>query len=325
MHRIRKFLHNKEAYSLHKPVRRRFKRNHVISSGKDDLWMADLIDMVKFAKLNDGYKYILLVIDTFSKYVWLRPLKSKTGDEVAKAFKDIFTTISPAKLITDKGQEFRANKVQSLMREYDVKYFPTQNETKASTSERAILTIKSKLYRYFTHKDSYSYLPVLQDIANSYDHTYHRTIGMSPSEVTDTNQEEVRLATYFAQNGSRPKQDTKLKPFKFKVGNYVRISHLRNAFTRAYDETYTGEIYIIHKRYHRGTLPIYRLRDLQDEEIKGTFYESELQKMNYDPEQTFKIDKIIKTKGKGHNKQYFVKWKYYPKKFNSWVKASDIE
>jgi len=77
MHRIRKFLHIQEAYSLHKPVRRRFQRNHVVSAGIDDLWMADLIDMVKFADMNGGYKYILLVIDTFSKYVWVQPLKTK--------------------------------------------------------------------------------------------------------------------------------------------------------------------------------------------------------------------------------------------------------
>lgn len=105
MHRIRNFLHNQESYSLHKPVRRRFQRNHVVSAGKDDLWMADLIDMVKFADWNNDYKYILLVIDTFSKYVWLQPLKYKTGEEVTKAFQKIFnsTQRSPAKLITDKG------------------------------------------------------------------------------------------------------------------------------------------------------------------------------------------------------------------------------
>ena len=79
MHRIRKFLHNQESYSLHKPVRRRFSRNHVVSEGMNDLWMADLIDMVKYEKWNEGYKFILLVIDTFSKYVWVRPMKNKTG------------------------------------------------------------------------------------------------------------------------------------------------------------------------------------------------------------------------------------------------------
>ena len=105
MHKIRKFLHNQESYSLHKPVRRRFRRNHVVSAGKDDLWMADLIDMVKYADWNKGFKYILLVIDTFSKYVWLQPLKYKTGEEVASAFQKILDTSkrTPTKLITDKG------------------------------------------------------------------------------------------------------------------------------------------------------------------------------------------------------------------------------
>ena len=105
MHKVRKFLQNQDSYSLHKPVRRRFTRNHVITAGIDDLWMADLIDMVKYAEYNEGFKYILVVIDTFSKYVWLRPLKQKTGHEVADAFNDIWsnTDRKPKRLITDKG------------------------------------------------------------------------------------------------------------------------------------------------------------------------------------------------------------------------------
>jgi hypothetical protein len=355
MHRIRKFLHNQESYSLHKPVRRHFQRNHVVSAGKDDLWMADLIDMVKFADWNKGFKYILLVIDTFSKYVWLQPLKYKTGEDVAKAFQKIFETSkrSPAKLMTDKGlyylssvilhfhvydlfnnyytyrylfsgQEFKAKKVQDLMKKEQIHYFPTQNETKASTSERAILTIKTRLMRYLSYKDSSTFLPILQDIADSYNHSYHRTIGMRPADVKDSNQEEVRLATYIAQNPKNRKPNIKLKPFKFKVGDYVRISHLKTIFTRAYDQTYSGEVFKVHKRYHRGTLPIYRLRDLQEEDIKGTFYQSELQRIDIDLDQTWNIEKVLKTRGKGRNKQYLVKWKYYPRKFNSWIKGSDL-
>jgi hypothetical protein len=81
----------------------------------------------------------------------------------------------------------------------------------------------------------------------------------------------------------------------------------------------------VHKRYHRGVLPIYKLRDLIDEDITGTFYPSELQKVDIDPDQTWKVDKVLKTRGKGVNKQHFVQWKYYPKKFNSWINASDFQ
>ena len=120
IHKIRNFLHKQEAYSLHKPVRRRFRRNHVISAGKDDLWMCDLMDMVKFEKWNQGFKYILVVIDVFSKFVWLRPLKNKTGTSVAEAFQDIFDTSgrSPGRLVSDKGQEFNAKVVQKLMQKH---------------------------------------------------------------------------------------------------------------------------------------------------------------------------------------------------------------
>jgi hypothetical protein len=94
-------------------------------------------------------------------------------------------------------------------------------------------------------------------------------------------------------------------------------------FTRAYDENYSGKVLQVYKRYHRGTLPIYRLRDMQQEEIKGTFYESELQKVDLDSDTLWKIDKILKRKRK--NKQHLVKWKCYPSKLNSWVNASDFQ
>jgi len=210
------------------------------------------------------------------------------------------------------------------MKKEEIHYFPTQNETKASTSERAILTIKTRLMRYLSYMETSTFLPILHDIADSYNHTYHRTIGMKPADVKDTNQEEVRLATYFAQNPTAVKSVTKLKPFKFKVKDYVRISHLKNVFTRAYDQTYSGEVFQVNKRYYRGTLPIYRLRDLQNEDITGTFYQSELQKINIDPNQTWKVDRVLKSRGKGRNKQYFVQWKHFPKKFNSWINANDL-
>ncbi|WAR06295.1 LOW QUALITY PROTEIN: hypothetical protein MAR_021664 [Mya arenaria] len=240
------------------------------------------------------------------------------------AFEDLFDLEDSEESEEDKNEEeymdrVSSYKVQTLMREYDIFSDPKRNKSLNSGESHSNHPIKRRLYRYFTHNDSYSYLPVLQDIAYSYNHTYHRIIGMPPSKVIDSNQEEVRLATYFTQNRKYAKPDTKLKPFKFKVGNYVRISHLRNVFTPASDETYTGEIFQIHKRYHRGTLPstdyvTYKMRKLKEQFMNLNCINN-----------TFKIDKIEKTKGIGKYKQYFVKWKYYPKKFNSWIKASDFE
>ncbi|XP_053388825.1 uncharacterized protein LOC123538029 [Mercenaria mercenaria] len=155
------------------------------------------------------------------KYVWLRPLKSKTGDDEVDAFKDILSKLGRThkRLITDKGQEFRAKSVQDLMKKYNVLYSPTQNETKASTSERAVLSLKSRIMRYLTYKDNYTYLPVLSAISVSYNNSYHRTIETTPASVKDTNKEEVRLATYFVQNPRKGKIDAKLKRFGYKIGD----------------------------------------------------------------------------------------------------------
>ena len=81
-HMIRKWLQRQEAYSLQRPLRRKFKRNRVMTKGIDDQWDADLMDMTKYSKDNDGYSYILLVIDIFSKFLWMRPLKNKKGESV---------------------------------------------------------------------------------------------------------------------------------------------------------------------------------------------------------------------------------------------------
>ena len=118
----------------------------------------------------------------------------------------------------------------------------------------------------------------------------------------------------------------KKKPFKLKLNQYVRISHLKGAFTRQYDETYSGEIFQISRRYNRGTLPVYRLKDLQGEEIKGTWYFSELLPLDIDPKNIpYKIEKVLQRRNKGNNRELFVRWKYYPKKFDSSIKVSDLQ
>ena len=114
--KISKWLHQQEPYSLQKPVHYTFQRTPIIVAGIDDQWSADLMDMKKFAKENNGYSYVLVAIDTFAKYAWLRPLKDKRGGSVAKAFQDILKkNRKPQRLRTDKGQEFRAKSVTSLM------------------------------------------------------------------------------------------------------------------------------------------------------------------------------------------------------------------
>jgi hypothetical protein len=103
------------------------------------------------------------------------------------------------------------------------------------------------------------------------------------------------------------------------------VTHIRNPFTREYDQKWSGEIFVIAERRLRGGIPVYNLKDYLDEDITGTFYQPELQKLDTREDDAFKVERIIKTKGRGKNKQYFVKWLYWPSKFNSWIQANAIE
>jgi len=101
---------------------------------------------------------------------------------------------------------------------------------------------------------------------------------------------------------------TTTNTFKFKIGDKVGIAQLRNIFSREYDEKWSGELFNISSRFWRNNTPIYDIKDYNGEEITGTFYQSELQKIDIKDEELWKIEKILKTNGKGHNKQLYVKW-----------------
>ena len=115
------------AEELHKPITRKFKKRIVYARGVDKIWAADLVDMKTFANDNEGMKYLLTVLDVFSKYGWIVPLKAKMGAEVAKALKKIFEVRKPEKLWVDKGKEFYNKDVKSL-----IDIYSTENEEKAS-------------------------------------------------------------------------------------------------------------------------------------------------------------------------------------------------
>ncbi len=317
---VEEWLRGEESYTLHKPVRYRFPRNKVIVSGIDAQWDADLMDMSH--QPDDGYHYLLVAIDIWSHYTWTRPLRNKTGKEVSIAFDSIFGEGRvPVKIRTDRGTEFTNKTSQQMFRKHGVEHFLTNNEVKANYAERVIRTLKLRLKRYETWKQTHKWKDVMGDITSSYNNTYHRTIKRKPSSVTKENQAAVWIVQY-----GEPSINKIDGPFKLKQGDYVRISHLRRAFQREYDERYTGEIFKVATRRVRGGLNIYTLTDFQDEEVKGTFYEPELQRISADPSGVYKIEKIIRSrKRRGVEKEFLVRWRHWPSKYDSWVKASDVE
>ena len=179
--------------------------------------------------------------------------------------------------------------------------------SKAAVVERFNRTLKTKMYRYFTAKNYIRYVDVLPDLLHSYNHTYHRSIGMAPVEVEDTNKDLVRARLY-------PLIPKSYK-WKYDVCDRERITMRRQPFKKGYVGNWSEEIFEIDARL--PTVPVtYRLKDLVGDIIKGKFYKPEIQKVFKSDEDYFDVEKILKTKRRGRRIEYLVKWLGYPPKFN---------
>ena len=167
---VEHWLEKEESYTLHKPVKYDFPRRRVIVAGIDSQWQLDVLDTSRYQKYNDGVRYLLTVIDVFSKYAWVRPVKYKSADAVTEAFHSILAEGRvPQKVQSDKGKEFTNAKFQTLLKKSGIEFFTTENETiKASIVERFNRSIQSKLHRLFTHNHSYEYLKQLPHLVKDW-------------------------------------------------------------------------------------------------------------------------------------------------------------
>ena len=298
----------KLANELHKPIIRKFNKQKVYPSFKDNIWGADLADMQLLSKFNKGIKYLLCIIDLFSyffEYAFVVPLKDKKGISVVNAFQSILnkTKRKPSKIWVDKSSKFYNASFKKWLQDNDIIMYSTNNEGKSVVAERFIRTLKSKIYKYMTSISKNVYIDKLNAIVNKYNNTYHTTIKMKPIDVKDN--------TYINTN-----KEINYKHPKFKVGEYVGISKYKNIFAKGYMPNWSEEVFVVDKI--KNTVPwTYVINDLNGEEITATFYENELQKTN---QKEFRIEKAIKRKGD----KLYVKWKGYDNSFNSWINKNDI-
>jgi hypothetical protein len=286
---------------------------------------------------NDGSRYLFTIIDCFSKYAWAIPLKRKDADTVSAAFDDFLKKNSrkPQLFQTDKGKEFVNSKFILMLKSHHIKHFTTNNEEiKAAIVERFNRTLKSEMYRYFTHTTTKRYIDILPKLLTAYNNSYHRTIGMTPNQVDATNSAEVFSRMYSKDISAKLKAENKSAKH-LEANEIVRISQYKNAFRKGYEPQWSNELYkITHKRDDRLTpaqvkksKSVYGVKDMRDEELTGTFYPEELQKIGEQSEsQTLKeIQKILKYRGVGAAREAFVKWKGLHRKFNCWVPVSHLK
>ena len=170
------------AKELHKPRRICFPRRRVHVKGIDQIWSADLVDMSAFSKDNHGVKYLLTIIDVFSKYTWVMPPKTKTGKDITKAFDYIIegSRRKPSRLWVDKGTEFYNQTFNKYLEQNNIQMYSTHNEGKAVVVERFNRTIKTRLWMYFRANSTTRYFDILPALLQQYNHSVHRSMGMTP-------------------------------------------------------------------------------------------------------------------------------------------------
>ena len=296
---------------LYKPARKNFRRRRTVIKGLDDLWQIDLAELPQYTRENSGFKYILVVIDCFSKFLWTRKLKTKSAEEVSKAMADVLSeTRRPKNIQSDAGKEFYNVRFRAVIDKHAINHYSTFSVKKASMAERVIRTLKEKIYKNFNLRGSYRWTDVLQKITDAYNSTVHSTIKMKPRDVNESNEEAILHSTY-----SHIK--VKNKP-RFNTGDIVRISKEKALFEKGYTARWSTELFKIASI--KLTNPIvYLLEDMQGEPISGSFYAEELQKTS-SPD-IYLVEKVLRKKGR----KLYVKWLGLDKSHNSWIDSTDVK
>lgn len=319
LQKTKQWLKQQDTYTLHRVARKTYPTRKYYVNNIDEQWQMDLADMIQVERYNHGFRYILTCIDVLSRFAWARPIKKKTGREVADAIEDIFKSSgrTPTRIQTDEGKEFYNSHVKNLLQRYNIELFSVKSPVKAAMVERWNRTIKSKIWKYFTSKNHYRWLDVLPKIVDAYNHSKHRVIKARPVDVTKENCMLIWERLY----GKDKRYQNTLKSIK--KGDPVRISKVKGQFEKGYLPNWSREEFMVEKINNKFLPTMVTLKDHHGETLEGNFYDSEIQNIIHDDD-IYKVEKVIRQKRKNGEIWYFVKWLGYDDTFNSWIRKTDV-
>jgi len=223
-----------------------------------------------YVHANNGYKYILVFIDVFTKMCYVEVLKNKTALTTLLALEKIIKRLPepPNHFVTDVGTEFYNRPVHELLQKYGIEHYSIRGEHKAAVAERMIRTMKGRLEKYFWENKTKCYVDILQQIIDNYNKTPHRSIGMAPISVNRNNRDQVFKKMY-------PKQNIEFKP-RLGVGDKVRIAKLKTLFEKGYTRKWSLEIYTVISAKSKGGVDYYKVEDIDGNILPRQKYYYEL-------------------------------------------------
>jgi hypothetical protein len=320
-------LEHVEGYTLHREYKRPRVYNPYYVRGRRKQVQADLIDVSKMRAANDGVTFLLVLIDIFTKRLWVYPLKRKLGELVDGALADWLGSIDrpPKVLMTDRGLEFTNGAVQQRLAAHGVEWQPANGTLKACIAERVNKTLQILIYKYLTENETMAYLDALPGLVRTYNNRGHRTLqGMTPAEA-DRPESEHLVQAIFHQRYAKVARHRKSK-LPFRVGDLVRLKtqakQKTSSSARAYAEQFHEEFYRI-VRINR-TLPIalYYLKSLVTGDVlEGGAYANELQRQRGD---VFKIDTVQRRRTRNGRRELFVRWKGFGPQYDEWIPEAAV-
>ena len=249
---------------LNKPVINKFERKKIIVNHIDEIHSCDLVDMVKYSKVNRGYKYIFTNIDIFSKYAWSFPIKSKKIQDIKPCFEKIFKERKPKYIWSDEESSFFSNKMLKFFEDNNVKIYHTYSNLKAVVIERFNRSLRELMMKEFVKNNNTVWYNILPELIKKYNYRFHRTIKMKPIDVNKTNEKYIKNTVY--------NYNVTNKIPKFKINDIVRISlKRRQLFDKPTGNIkWSEELFKIYK-INKSNVITYQLKDMNDEIIKGIF------------------------------------------------------
>ena len=314
---VEKTLRSIDSYGLHRPLKRPKLFRRIYTKAIKYLFQIDLIDMSKYENENDGYRWFITVIDTFSKKAWAFRLKRKSGKEMTRVMEPFLERERPIKVEFDQGKEFYNKPFLKLLKRLNIKYYSVYSDYKCAIVERFNRTLKTRMFRSFTANGNRRWVDNLQSLVDGYNDSKHSSTGFKPNEVNKRNEHLVRRILF----PKIKKKKIHTKPV-FKVGDTVRIARKKSAFQKGYEQTFSYEVFQISEI--KDTYPVtYGLKDYKNEIIKGSFYKGELEPVDKSDD-IWPINKIIKSRKYRGETQFLVNFLGYPETLTQWIPQSQL-
>ena len=326
---IKEVLQEFDGYTLHRQTKRPKIYNPYYIYGRRMQIQADLVDVRQLSEKNNGITYLLVLIDAFTRKGWAYGLKNKTSKETADAMRKHIEHDPASRLfsicMTDKGMEFLGAPFLSLLEEYSITHQSATGWNKLSIGERFNQTLQLLIYKHLSNNETERYIDQLPKLLETYNKRPHRSLrGLTP-DFADMPKNEVLIRGIIRERFANIPRSKKSENEKFNVGDIVRIKKLSPKISterRGYMPQYHRTYYVIDKVDLRLPRTMFHLSSLAEQEpVIGGFYSQELSKISGD---VWKVEKVLKTRGKAPNREYFVKWENFPDKFNSWISEKNV-